>query len=279
MQSLVAPSSVVLPNLNGFHLRQTLQCGQCFRWREISEGVFEGVVRNAVCRASMQGTSLVLDGATEEDFTRVWRCYFDLDTNYDAVRLALAAYPPLADAVRYAGGIRILRQDGWEALATFILSQNNNIVRITGIVARLCETFGQPLPGGYHAFPGPAQLAGLTPEDLAPLRAGFRARYLLDAACRVQSGDVDLTALSSLPLSQARAMLMRIVGVGPKVADCALLFGFYRLECFPVDVWIARALREVLPDGLPASLLPVAGIAQQMLFHYMRTCPERPTGV
>lgn len=187
----------------------------------------------------------------------------------------VASIPALEPACRFAGGIRVLRQDGWEALASFILSQNNNIKRITGIIERLCCQFGNPIGGGLCAFPPPERLAGLSPEDLAPLRSGFRARYLIDAARQVTGGTVDLAALSALPTAEARAELMKIVGVGKKVADCALLFGFGHGDCFPVDVWIGRALAELLPEGLPPSLAPCAGIAQQMIFHYMRACPDR----
>ena len=146
---------------------------------------------------------------------------------------------------------------------------------ITGIIERLCCQFGNPIGGGLCAFPPPERLAGLSPEDLAPLRSGFRARYLIDAARQVTGGTVDLAALSALPTAEARAELMKIVGVGKKVADCALLFGFGHGDCFPVDVWIGRALAELLPEGLPPSLAPCAGIAQQMIFHYMRACPDR----
>lgn len=253
-----------------FDLAQTLFCGQCFRWRALPDGSFEGVAGRRVGRLRREGEDLLLEGVTPEEFESFWRGYLDLDTDYAALRALFLTEPGLRDAVREAGGIRVLRQDGWEALASFILSQNNNIKRITGIVERLCAAFGDPLDGENFSFPGPERLAGLTPDDLAPLRSGFRARYLIDAARRVRSGEVDLSALPGLPLDEARAMLTRITGVGVKVADCALLFGFYRLECFPVDVWIGRALAEFLPDGLPEALRPYGGIAQQMLFHYVR---------
>lgn len=253
-------------------LGQTLRCGQSFRWKELSRGLFEGAASDRPCRAALSDGRLSLWCDGDAAF---WRGYFDLDADYARMRALFSKTPALAAACRWAGGIRILRQDGWEALASFIISQNNHIKRIEGIVQRLCESFGDPIGPGLFSFPRPERLAGRTAADLETIRCGFRARYLIDAADRVCAGEVRLEALTSLPLSEARAMLTRIAGVGPKVADCALLFGFHRLECFPVDVWIARAMRELLPDGLPKEILPCAGVAQQMLFHYMRTCPER----
>ena len=167
----------------------------------------------------------------------------------------------------------MLRQQPWEALCTFIISQNNNIPRITGIVGRMCAAFGRPLGGGWHAFPTPEAIAALAPDALAPLRAGFRARYLVDAARRVVSGEVDLEALGTLPLDEAQAMLTRITGVGVKVAACTLLYGCGRVECVPVDVWMRRVLDRLYPGGIPACTYGYEGIAQQYLFHCARTDP------
>ena len=255
-------------------LQQTLFCGQCFRWRETPGGVFEGVAGNRVGRVSLSEGILRFHGADAAEFESFWRPYFDLDTDYAAIMALLSSHPALAAASQYASGVRVLRQDRWEALLSFIISQNNNIKRIGGIIARLCETFGDAIgETGEFSFPTPERLAPLAAEDLAPIRCGFRARYLIDAAQKVASGEVSLERAARLPLAGARAELMKITGVGVKVADCALLYGFHRLECFPVDVWIARAVRAFLPDGLPGRMLPYAGIAQQYLFHYVRCCP------
>src|SRR5699024_513061 len=146
-------------------------CGQCFRWRENADGTFTGV-------ASGRRLTVSPDAAPDDPF---WRDYFDPSLDYASIRRELAARSPvLAEAAAFAPGIRILRQDPWEALCSFILSQNNNIPRIMGIVERLCEAFGDPLPGGGFSFPPPERLAPLSVSDLAPLRCGFRARYVLD---------------------------------------------------------------------------------------------------
>ena len=255
-----------------FDLAQTLNCGQSFRWRREADDAFIGVADRYPAHIRQQGDKITITSAAGEAF---WRHYFDIDTDYGALKRLFCNTEQLIEPCLCAGGIRILRQDGWEALASFIISQNNNIKRISGIIERLCESFGDTVGEGLYAFPPPERLAGCTIEALAPLRCGFRARYLIDAAQKVCSGVVQLDALATLPLNQARAMLMQIVGVGCKVADCALLFGFYRLECFPVDVWIGRALKELFADGFPEALAPYAGIAQQMQFHYMRTRPKQ----
>lgn len=254
-----------------FNLAQTLNCGQSFRWRCEDDGSFCGFAGSHPAHIRQNGDEITIISTADKIF---WRHYFDIDTDYAALKRLFCGTEQLVEPCRLAGGIRLLRQDGWEALASFIISQNNNIKRISGIIERLCENFGEAVGEGAYAFPAPEKLACLSVEDLAPLRCGFRARYLIDAARKVCDGVVRLDDLSTLPLDQARDMLTQIVGVGRKVADCTLLFGFYRLECFPVDVWIGRALKEMFPNGFPEELSPYAGIAQQMLFHYMRTRPK-----
>lgn len=247
-----------------FSLRDTLGCGQCFRWDEREDGSFSGIVGGRRVIARQDGGSVVLDGGEEE----FWRRYFDLETDYGALIEKFSADPTLKLACEKAGGIRLLRQEPWETLCSFIISQNNNIPRIKGIIGRLCETFGEEIEGGF-AFPSPEVLAGRTVEELAPLRAGFRAKYILDAAEKVADGRLDLQALESMPLEEARAQLMTIQGVGPKVAECALLYGLHRLEAFPVDTWIKKALARYYPEGFPELAEP-RGVAQQFLFHYIR---------
>ncbi|MDD2956117.1 MAG: DNA glycosylase [Oscillospiraceae bacterium] len=254
-------------------LEETLACGQCFRWKRLAPGVYEGAARGYVCRIAQAGDLFTVSGVEPRLWETVWAPYFDLDRDYAALKARFCAHPILAKAVDFAPGIRVLRQEPWEALCTFIISQNNNIGRITGIVERLCDAFGEPLTGGWHAFPSPEKLAGLDVEALSPLRSGFRARYLLDAAKKTASGEVDLARIADLPLDEGRAALMRICGVGRKVADCALLYGFGRVDCVPVDVWVRRVLERLFPDGLPEFCRGEEGIAQQYLFHYARTCP------
>lgn len=268
------PDGVLLPVQWTFHLADTLDCGQAFRWRELPDKRWFGVAGKKYCYISQLDSHIFLEDVSKEDFEDFWRVYFDCDRDYEALRLRFSQDPTLKRAVDHAPGLRVLRQEPWEALCSFIISQNNNVKRIQGIVQRLCESFGEPLSPGIYAFPGPEVLAPLTPEDLAPLRAGFRARYLIDAARKVSEGAVRLDLLDSLPLEEARQELMKIIGVGIKVADCALLYGCGRVECVPVDVWIRRVLEKLFPQGLPPCAVGSEGLAQQFLFHYARTCSE-----
>lgn len=253
-------------------LAQTLDCGQAFRWSPAACGGFEGVAgQGYACIHRREGGVELFTDLPDAAF---WQRYLDLGRDYAALQARLARNPVLRRAVAFSPGLRLLRQDGWEALCTFIISQNNHIPRIKGIISRLCEQFGPKTPSGRAGFPTPGDLAGRTVEELAGLRSGFRAKYLLDAANRVYSGVLELGPLASLPLPQAREQLMAVRGVGPKVADCTLLFGFGRVEAFPVDVWIGRVMESLFPHGLPRYALPQAGIVQQYLFHYARCCPE-----
>ena len=255
-------------------LAETLDGGQAFRWRAGGDGSYAGVVARQVVRASLRGGRLTIEGAPPAA-RPFWRAYFALDLDYGAIRRRLAEDPALRECLGFARGLRVLRQEFFEALVTFILTQNNNVPRVKGIVARLCATFGDPLGGDFEgepafAFPSPGRLAALDESDLACLRAGYRVPGILDAARQVVSGRLDETALKTLPVPEARARLLGVRGVGPKVADCVLLYGLGRFDCCPVDVWIRRALARFFPDGLPACSNGIAGIAQQYLFHYAR---------
>lgn len=268
---MISGADILLPGAaRDFSLPDTLDCGQAFRWREEPDGAWRGICGARSLRLAQTGEDIVLLDTGEADFLAYWREYFDLGRDYAELKRLLCADPVLAEAVRHSPGIRVLRQDGWEALCTFIVTQNNNIKRIKGIVEKLCESFGEPTEGGF-AFPTAERLAALSEEDLAVLHCGYRSPYLIDCSRRVAEGRLDLGALRTLPLDEARRALLTVKGIGPKVADCALLFGFGRQECFPQDVWIKRAMAELFPEGLPDFALPVAGIAQQYIFHYMRT--------
>ena len=176
--------------------------------------------------------------------------------------------------MEYGRGIRILRQDSWEALCSFIISQCNNISRIKGIVERLCENFGDPISVGdkvYYTFPSAERLATLEPEKLACSRSGYRAEYIICAARAVVGGEIDLEALKKCDYKQAIKALRSIRGVGEKVANCVVLFGLWHMEAFPIDVWMKRALKENFPpDFEPETLGEYAGLAQQYIFYYAR---------
>ncbi|MGN0661384.1 MAG: DNA-3-methyladenine glycosylase family protein [Oscillospiraceae bacterium] len=263
-------NSAIIMNLDCFEPAQTLDCGQAFRFEQTGENKFSGIAKNHFISFEKHGDEIIVTDTDTETFEGFFLNYLDAKTDYKALQKLYSSDPTLKSAVEYADGIRLLRQDKWEALCSFIISQNNNIPRIKGIINRLCEGFGEKIEGGY-AFPSPNTLASLDAEDLAPIRSGFRAGYIIDAAKKVASGEIDLDAVAVMNISDARKELLKIRGVGPKVAECALLYGMYRTEAFPVDVWIKRVMEQFYPDGLAKEFAPTAGIAQQYLFHYMRT--------
>lgn len=255
-------------NADNFSLAETLDCGQAFRWSEV-DGVWQAVVGNRLWQLAQEENRITVFNCSEEEFKDFIVPYFDLERDYGAIASAVSENEVFRNAVALAGGIRILRQEPWETVCSFIISQNNNIPRIKGIIERLCETFGEKTEGGY-TFPSAERIAALSLEDLAPLRSGFRAKYILDAAKKFASGELSSEKIAALSTDEARAELMKIYGVGEKVADCALLFGFARIDAFPKDVWIKRAMSVLFDGNLPECAKPFAGIAQQYLFHYAR---------
>lgn len=274
MKRVSGYNQITITGVYDLDLEQTLDCGQSFRWVKQPDGSFSGVAFDKYVNISLDGTDMTIKNASDEDY-ELWRNYFDLDLDYGKIKSDISKlHPVLEEAAKYAPGIRILRQEPYEALCTFIISQNNNIKRIKGIVQRLCENFGDEIAEGVYSFPTAEKLAKLTPEDLAPIRAGFRNRYIIDSAKKVSSGEVDLELCKTADYDTARAELMKITGVGVKVADCALLFGMHRVEAFPVDVWMKRAMEKLFPGMTANDFGEYAGIAQQYIFHYSRMHPE-----
>ena len=249
-----------------FDLGLCLDCGQAFRWTE-KDGKWCGVAYGKALTVQQIENKLVFNCSANE-FEEIWKNYFDFDCDYKKI---IDSYDDkhLQTAVNEFSGIRILRQEPWEALCSFIISQNNNIPRIKGIIERLCETFGEG-DEGKKSFPSAKKLAKLTVEDLSPLRAGFRAKYIIDAAQKVANGEIDFEKIYQNPIEFGREELQKIKGVGAKVAECTLLYGFHKIEAFPVDVWVKRIMAEMYPDGLPACAKGTEGIAQQYLFHWRR---------
>lgn len=248
-----------------FNLDETLDCGQAFRWEKTEseyEITYNGCFIDKVLKISQSKEKIIFHNTTAEDFENIWTDYFDLNTDYSEIKKRLSADETLKNACEFAGGIRLLKQDLWETLISFIISQNNNIPRIKGIISRLTEHYGR--------FPTADELSEETPESLDFLRAGFRAKYLIDAAVKISSDEINLNALRAMNIEDARKTLMTIKGVGPKVAECVLLFGMYKTNAFPVDVWIKRVMENYYPNGLPECTKGIEGIAQQYLFHYIR---------
>lgn len=261
MKYEISGSDIILYE-NDLELDDVLDTGQAFRWQKTGENSYFGYSLDHPLEISGGSGKFLLKNTSEKDFLEVWAPYFDLDADYSSLRKLYSSDATLKAACEFSRGIRLLRQDSWEALVCFIFSSNNNIARIKGIVARLAEHYGH--------FPTAAELKQEDPDSLGYLRAGFRAKYVLDAAEKVSSGEVDLDSVKKMDYEAAKAELMKIKGVGPKVADCVLLSGMYMTEAFPTDVWIKRVMAEYYKDGFPEEFHKTRGIAQLYLFNYIR---------
>lgn len=265
-----AGNDIVLEGVKCLNLDLTLDCGQAFRWVRQADGSWSGVVKGVFLNISRTGDTVVLKNTNKKDFENIWLNYFDFDKDYVEICSRLKQDKLLAPTVDEYYGIRILNQDSWEALCSFVISQQNNIKRIKGIIDRLCRTYGEEVCEGYYSFPSAEVLSKLTVEDFEALGTGYRAKYLEKLSKSVASGELNLDKIKALPLDEARAELLKIFGVGIKVANCALLFGFGFYDAFPVDVWMKRVM-EFYPNGLPECFNGISGIAQQYLFHWART--------
>ncbi len=266
--------NLILENYPCLDIEVSLFCGQAFRWTKKEDGSFHGVVGNKTIDIIQNEKTVIFRNVEDEETEKLIKRYFDLDRDYKKICESLCGDESFKKAFSEYEGIRILRQDSWEALCSFIISQNNNIPRIAGIIDRLCKTFGEKLNEEDYTFPYYEKLKGITAEDLAPLRAGFRAKYIADAVEKLNSKEISLEEIEKMPIEEARKELCKIKGVGAKVAECTLLYGFGRMEAFPVDVWVKRIMEEMYPDGLPGIFKGNEGIAQQYLFHWRRQQKE-----
>lgn len=273
---------VKLHGVEYFSTAAVFDCGQAFRFLPVENTAHEceygGVAFGKYIRVAQDGDVLTIYGANEDDLEKIWIPYLGLDFDINTARediLSRSDNPALREAVEYGKGIRILRQDKWETLCSFIISQNNNIPRIRGLIGTISKALGEKIEspdGEVYSFPTAEAVLAAGVESLREMKFGFRAPYIYDAASKVASGELDLEAVASAATTaKAAEMLMTVKGVGPKVAACTLLFGFDRTDAFPVDVWVKRVIEKYFPAPFDAaSLGAYAGLAQQYLFYYER---------
>lgn len=269
MELKIKENDIILKGVKCLNLDLTLDCGQAFRWVKNEDGSWSGVAHGKYLNICENNGDFVLKNTSLDDYNNIWQKYFDFDKDYVKICDTLKQDDLISKTVDEYYGIRILNQDSWEALCSFVISQQNNIKRIKGIIDKLCRQYGDRVQGDFYSFPSAERLSQLEVEDFEALGTGYRAKYLKKLADDVSSGEIDLEKIKTLSLDEARSELLKIFGVGIKVANCALLFGFEFYDAFPVDVWMKRVM-QYYPNGLPKCFDGIGGIAQQYLFHWAR---------
>ncbi|MEG6612901.1 DNA glycosylase [Pseudoclostridium thermosuccinogenes] len=274
---------VIVENVQDFDPVHIFECGQCFRWVRQPDNSFTGVVRGKVANISYQNGTLVIKNSSLKDFQDIWFEYLDLGRDYGEIKALLDKDEHMKKAMEYGYGIRILKQDLWEVLISFIISANNRIPMIMKTVAAMSKLYGDEIQYdgmAYYSFPGADKLFEAGIEELEACRGGFRCKYILNTARMVKNGEVRLEELEGMDTGKAREELMKFPGVGPKVADCVLLYSGTKQDVFPTDVWVKRVMEELyfkreasfkeIQDFASSYFGDLAGFAQQYLFYYAR---------
>ncbi len=281
----------ILKNLETFNLKDIFECGQCFRWNEQEDGSYTGIWKENVVNIKKEGQDYIFTGICKtENLEEEIHTYFDMDRNYEEIKENLSHIDNyMKDSIQYGKGIRILNQDLWETIISFIISANNNIPRIKGIIERLSKTYGKQIKWNgkiYYTFPTPEELKNVTVEQYRALGLGFRDIRLYETTKMILEGKVNLQELEENPNTiEVREKLLTLSGVGPKVADCILLFSdLKRLEVFPIDVWVRRVMNDLYIRNEDETKVnkkqiekiakekfgDLAGLAQQYLFYWRR---------
>jgi N-glycosylase/DNA lyase len=279
MEIREAASGILLRDVENFDPVKIFECGQAFRWIKGKEG-YTGVVSGKVLKLKSKDGGYELQNTCMDEFNTIWKRYFDLEREYDRINIELSKDEAIKEAIDFGSGIRILNQDFWETLISFIISANNNIPRIKGIIERLSLKYGKRIKtheGEHYAFPTPIDLASAAEEELLRCGCGYRACYIKETAKMVESGEVSFKRLKDMSYMEALRLLLKCPGVGNKVADCVLLFSAGKTEAFPIDVWIKRAMGRLYGlDGKNEAEIrrfaqerfgSLAGFAQQYLFY------------
>lgn len=279
MEYLKQKNKIIIKNLNNFNIKHILECGQVFRYENCGD-YYLVISDSQIARIFSYANETVIECTDENYFEN----YFDLKTDYSHIKQQLSQFEVLKNAMEYGGGIRILRQDKLEMFISFIISANNNIKRIQNSIKKLSEKFGTKINskqfGDYYAFPTLEQLNKITEQDFLDAGVGYRAVQLVKFI--KQLNEIDLEVFSALPTEKAINELIKLSGIGPKVADCVLLFGYYKMDVFPVDTWIEKIYnnyfsqnaqisnRTIIRKNLTDIFTKLSGYAQQYLFYYER---------
>ena len=279
----------VIENQDSFNITHIFECGQCFRWNRIDENTYIGVIKGAVIKVKQEENKIIFTGNSEKNFKDTINYYFDLNTNYTEYKNKLSNIDGfMEESIKFGDGIRILKQDLWECIISFIISANNNIPRIKKIIERISKEYGKEIEfegNIYYEFPTPEELSKASIEDLRALGTGFRDKRIFNTTKMILEKKVDLEKITKFETSEEmREELLKLDGVGPKVADCILLFSLKRLDVFPIDVWVRRVMNDLyihneIEEKVNKQQLQklaeekfgnLAGMAQQYLFYWKR---------
>ena len=285
MRAIEKDNKVIIEGLSDFEPKHVFDCGQCFRWLRQEDGSYTGVVQGKVINVKKENDLIILDNTNKEDFENIWFDYFDLGRNYTEIKNKLKVMDEYLDkATEFGEGIRILQQDGWEMLISFIISANNRIPMIQRAINNLSERYGKYIgeynSKKYYAFPTPEDLKNVSVEEIRACQTGFRDKYIKSVVDYVNDNKEDVLSYRKLNTGECVKELVKFNGVGPKVADCIALFGMQKYDTFPVDVWVKRVMEEFyVEDNLSLPKIrkfalekfgDLSGFAQQYLFYYAR---------
>ena len=279
-----------IKDIDSFDLKDIFECGQCFRWNEQEDGSYTGVVKNNVLNVKKENNQIIFQGMCEDNIQELVEDYFDLNRDYEKIKKDLSKIDEnMKTSIEYGKGIRILNQDLWETIISFIISANNNIPRIKGIIERLSQKYGKEIifeGKKYYTFPTPEELKNVTVEEYRNLGLGFRDIRLYETTKMILEKEINIEKLKENPNTQeVREELLKLSGVGPKVADCILLFSdLKRFEVFPIDVWVRRVMNDLYIKNEDENKVSkkqiekiakekfgdLAGLAQQYLFYWRR---------
>jgi len=280
MKILFEENRVIIDEPSDFNLKHTFDCGQCFRFAE-NNSVYGGVAFKKKVFLSHDNGKIIIDNLTKEEFEKNWFSFFDFERDYGEIKNFLCNDETMKKAVKFGQGIRILKQDFFECLISFIISQQNNIPRIQKAVEGFAEMFGEEksyMGEKYYTFPDPCDVKNITEKDLEPLKLGYRNSYIVEAIKKAASGELCGEELEALDYEEAKKKLLSVRGIGNKVADCILLFSLGKFEAFPVDTWIKKAMQTLygveeknISEYKNINYGKYSGFAQQYIFYYMRS--------
>ena len=279
----------IIKNCKSFELKDIFECGQCFRWNKQEDGSYTGVFKRNVLNVKSKNNQIIISGICQEDIEKVCMDYFDLNRNYEEIKSKLSKVDNyMQESIKYGAGIRILNQDLWEMIISFIISANNNIPRIKKIIEKMSKEYGTEIEfrnQTYYTFPTTEQLSRANIQDLRKLGLGFRDKYIYETTKIIKERKIDLVELQEKDTTSARKELVTLAGVGPKVADCILLFStLKRFDVFPIDVWVRRVMNDLyihneveekvskkeIKKLAKEKFGDLEGIAQQYLFYWKR---------